>query len=336
MDQSHDQPANASPNGATAADLSDAPGLRPGSLRGDVIQFARGFCMGAADIVPGVSGGTVALILGHYRRLVTAISHFDGTCLSLVLKRDFNAAAQRIDLRFLVALAAGILCGVALLAGTMHWLLDAHLPETLAVFLGLMLASVWIVKDYVEIWSVTQVIAALIGAVVAVGITLLPTTTAELSLPFLFLSASLAICAMILPGISGAFVLLLLGVYHPITGLIKEAARGNVTTEALVQILVFASGCAAGLLVFTRGLRWMLEHHQAGTMAALIGLMLGSLGKLWPLQMPTADTAELEAKFRVMQYVTPGEYPGSLVWLVVLVILAAAAVLLMESAAKRL
>ncbi len=335
MDHSRDQPTDVGPDEAETAESTVAPMARPTALRGDLINVARGFCMGAADTVPGVSGGTVALILGHYRRLVTAISHFDRKLLSLVAQKELKAASERIDLRFLVALGIGILCGVALLLNAMHWLLDYHPSETRAVFLGLMVASVWIVKDYVEHWTAARFLQVLMGAVIALGITLLPTSTASLTLPFLFISAALAICAMILPGISGAFVLLLLGVYQPVSGMIKEALRGNITIESMTQIIVFGSGCAFGLLAFSRGLRWLLEHRQGSTMAALMGLMIGSLGKLWPLQIPTAETAQLEAKMRVMQYISPADYPGSLMWLIALASFAAIATLAMEGIAKK-
>ena len=187
--------------------------------------------MGAADTVPGISGGTIALIMGHYSRLVTAISQFDGTFLQLLSKRQFSLAAAHVDFRFLLALGAGILTGIVSLSGLMHYLLDAHLPETLAVFLGLLVASLWVVVQYVDHWSPSRIAACAAGIVVAAVISALPTGHGSMSLPFLFLSASVAICAMILPGISGAYVLLVLGVYHPITGLVKNLAKLQITVE---------------------------------------------------------------------------------------------------------
>ena len=291
--------------------------------------------MGAADTVPGVSGGTVALILGHYQRLVTAISHIDFDLLSLARQRRFRDAAEHVDLRFLVALGAGIATGIVSLAGLMHWLLDHRMPETLAVFLGLVLASVWIVRRYVDHWGQSRIVAALFGGIVAAVICILPMSQGNTSLPFLFVSASIAICAMILPGISGAFVLLLLGVYHPVTGLIKEAAKGHITIDSATQIIVFASGCAFGLLAFSRVLRWMLEHHGGVTMAGLVGLMIGSIGRLWPMQAPTAATADLEMKFREMEYFSPASWTGtSVVMLVGLAIASGIAVMVIERVAE--
>ncbi|GAA5505646.1 DUF368 domain-containing protein [Novipirellula caenicola] len=330
----------ASPTGTDQVTSSDAEGplklaTNP-TVLGDVINVVRGFCMGAADTVPGVSGGTVALILGHYQRLVTCISQIDSHFVSLVLHRKFREAGRHIDLRFLMALGIGIAAGIVSLAGLMHWLLDHKQPETFAVFFGLILASVWIVKSYVSHWRVPQVVACVLGVAVAVAITLMPMGEGDMGLPFLFLSASVAICAMILPGISGAFVLLLFGVYHPVTGLIKDAARGIVSLESLLQIAVFASGCAFGLLAFSRLLRWMLEHHRSTTMAGLIGLMIGSVGKLWPLQQPTPETANLESKFRQMEFVSYSQWPGSIAVLVALAVAAAVAVIVIESIANKI
>lgn len=309
--------------------------LHVDSIRGDVINAIRGFCMGAADTVPGISGGTIALIMGHYSRLVTAISHFDGTFLRLLGQRRLGQAAAHIDFRFLVALGAGILFGIVTLSGLMHYLLDVHLPETLAVFLGLLLASLWVVVQYVDRWSPSRLAACGAGIVVAAAIASLPTGHGNMSLPFLFLAASVAICAMILPGVSGAYVLLVLGVYHPITGLIKNLAKFQVTADGLVQMVVFAAGCVFGMLSFSRLLRHLLQRAPGVTMAGLMGLMIGSVGRLWPLQVPTAETAAMEPKYRVMQYVSPSDWDGSLATLAILVVVSAAIVLTIEWIAAR-
>lgn len=304
------------------------------SITGDIVNVIRGFCMGSADTVPGVSGGTVALILGHYHRLVNAIGQVNSDFIRLLAARQIKQAFYHIDGRFCVALGLGIAIGIVSMSGLMHWLLDRHLPETLAVFLGLMLASVWIVKSYVQSWSAGSVCTLILGIVVAVAITLLPESSGSLSLPYLFISASVAICAMILPGISGAFVLLLFGIYHSVTGLIKDAAKGNITVESLTQIIVFTSGCLFGLLAFSRLLKWLLEHHRDVTMAGLMGLMIGSIRKLWPLQLPTPETANDELKFRVMEYFSPGQWQGSLVTIALLIVVSAIVVLAAEHVAK--
>ncbi|MCO8123406.1 DUF368 domain-containing protein [Stieleria sp. TO1_6] len=306
---------------------------QPTSVRQDVFNFVRGFCMGAADTVPGVSGGTVALILGHYQRLVNAISRIDRRFVSDLLSQRWRQAWDYVDGRFLLALLCGIGFGIISLAGLMHWLLDHHMPQTFAVFFGLILASVWIVRRYIQRWSPGCYAACLGGIIAALLIGRMSPTAGGDSLVYLFLSASIAICAMILPGISGAFVLLLLGVYHPVTGMIKETAKGHLDAGSLLQLVVFATGCLFGLLAFSRVLRWLLQHHRSVTMAALVGLMLGSVEKLWPLQVPTPETAGLKMKERVMQVVAPADWNGSLTLLIVLAVAAATAVLLLERVA---
>lgn len=317
--------------------FSGAPfsGAKPLTLRAvlanDLVQVARGFCMGAADTVPGVSGGTVALVLGHYQRLVTAVSRIDLEFLGMIRRGKFAVAARHADVRFLVSLAIGIVLGVGLLAGLMHWLLENRLPETFAVFFGLILGSVVLVRRQVDRWTPSRWLGMLGGVVVAVVISGLPVAGEADAAWFLFLAGSVAICAMILPGISGAFVLLLLGAYHPVTGLIRDLVHGDVSVAAVVTLAAFAAGCLTGLLAFTKLLRWLLEHHRGTTMSALVGLMLGSISRLWPLQVPTPETADLEMKFRRYEYVPPGDWGGSLWGLALLAVAAAAAVLVIET-----
>ena len=322
---------------APAAPAGPASERAAGSLSGDLLNVLRGFCMGAADTVPGVSGGTVALILGHYQRLVTAISHVDGRWLKLASQRRYQQAAAHVDARFLIALGIGIGIGVISLAGAMHWLLDHHLPGTLAVFFGLVLASAWIVAGHVDRWTPWRLAGLLAGAAAALSLNWLPAVDeSALSLPRLFLSAAVAICAMILPGISGAFILLLLGAYRPVTGLVRRAAEGELSLELMWQLAAFAAGCAVGLLTFARLLRWLLEHRRGATMAVLLGLMLGSISQLWPLQMPAAGpAADIDPEKRPLVYVSPADWPGSLLPLLALAVVAAVLVLVVERIAHR-
>ncbi|TWU37888.1 hypothetical protein Q31b_46770 [Novipirellula aureliae] len=309
--------------------------LRRDSIAAAFLNVLRGFCMGAADTVPGVSGGTVALILGHYRRLITSISRVDSRLLKLLSNGRIRESIEYVDLRFLAALGLGIATGLLSLAGLMHWLLDHKQPETFAVFFGLILGSIWIVKNYVARWAAPQLVACLAGVAAAVAISFVPAGDGGTSLPYLFLSGSVAICAMILPGISGAFVLLLFGVYHVITGLIRDAVHLQFSSEGLSQLAVFACGCLFGLLAFSRALHWLLDHHRGSTMAALIGLMLGSVSTLWPLQQATEETAALEAKFRVMEFVSPADWTGNLWLLAGLIVASALAVVFVEKVATR-
>jgi len=298
----------------------------PHSIRDDLKTLGRGLCMGAADIVPGVSGGTVALILGHYNRLVTALSRLDLAAMGLLKNREFAAFARRIDLRFLAVLVVGMLTGILSLASLMHWLLENRFSETMAVFFGLILASSVLVGKMIPRWSIGAVFAAILGGALAWSISAMSPTTATLTFPYIFVAANVAICAMILPGISGAFVLLLLGVYHPITGLLRDLAHGQWTLVGILQLLVFTTGCATGLIAFSRLLRMLLERLPSLTFAALLGLMVGSLRKLWPFQRATAETHALELKDRVFEVVSPAVWEGSLLTILILILVSVAIV----------
>ncbi len=306
---------------------------RSSSAMGDVVNVVRGFCMGAANIIPGVSGGTVALVLGHYQRLIDAVSRVDSRLFAQVIGRRWKSAWQYSDGRFLAGIGVGVVVGSVALAGLMNWLFNVHMSETFAVFFGMILASVLIVRRQVARWTPACYVAVVVGAAGALLIGRLSPTDGGDSLVYLFFSAAVAICAMILPGISGAFILLLLGVYHPITGLIKDTAKGQIELAGVLQIGVFCAGCLFGLLAFSRTLSWLLSRYRDATMAALVGLMIGSVEKLWPLQAATAETAGLKMKERVMQVVAPADYDGSLLLLIVLAVASAAFVLVLERVA---
>ncbi len=315
---------------SVGGDLSSGKGIG-----GDLMNCLRGCCMGAADAVPGVSGGTIALIMGHYQRLVAAISHFDMSLLGMLRKRQVALAYKHVDGRFLTMLAVGIVVGVVTFLRLMGWLLDNHLPETFSVFLGLLLASVWIVQAHVDRWTAARMLWFLGGTVAAVLISHLPAGQGNGSLLFLFGTAAIAICAMILPGISGALVLVMFGSYHMVTGLVKDFLRLEITFDGFLQLLAFGSGCVFGLLAFSRILNWLLQHFRSATMAVLMGLMVGSIVKLWPLQRPTDETASLVFKNRVMEYVSPSQWSGSLWPLLLLTLGAFASVLVIEWYGKR-
>ena len=305
------------------------------TIRQDILNFARGFCMGAADSVPGVSGGTVALVLGYYHRLVTAISRFNRKALSLAIRRDVRGLVEHLDLRFLMTLGSGVAVALVTLASLMHWLLENRMPETLAVFMGLLLASVWIVARQIEHWTPGTLIALVLAGVAGYIISSLSPIASEPNLPYLFFTAFVAITAMILPGISGSFILVLLGVYHHVTGLIKGLPRGQVSGDILLQIIVFVAGCAIGLMVFTRLLRWLLEHHRNVTFGALLGLMIGSLKRVWPLQLPTAETADEKFSHRIFEFVSIADWPTPTWHLITLTLAALVFVIVIELVAGR-
>jgi putative membrane protein len=255
------------------------------------MQLVRGFFMGAADIVPGVSGGTVALLFGIYERLILNIRNV-ATAIGHVLQRDLTGARDRIrsvEWLWLVALLAGILIAIASLSAVLEHLLDEEPVRMAGLFFGLILGSVIVAWRLVKSTSVEVVVIGLLTAIaffVFLGIRSdTSSDAAEIvtkPLWLFFLVGMIAICAMILPGISGSFLLVMMGMYSEVLGAVNE--------RDVIVLLVFAAGCAVGLALFSTLLEWLLEHHHDRVIAAMIGLMLGSLRVLWPWPGGTATT----------------------------------------------
>lgn len=268
------------------------------SLKEDAFNVGRGFLMGGADIIPGVSGGTVALILGIYSRLVTAITRFDVTLLGHLRNRNWKAAVEYSDLRFVATLGFGILVGIVGLASVMHYLLLHQRVWTLAAFFGIIAASSLLVFRLVKNASPLILASIAISAAFAFWLVGLPFLQSPPdNLAYIFFCGFVGICAMILPGISGAFILLLLGKYAEITGTIKGFKSLDVTGGDLLMVMVFGCGCVVGLLSFSRVLKWVLSKYESITMAILGGFMIGSLRKLWPFQKDlTPEVEELKHK----------------------------------------
>ena len=294
-----------------------------------------GLIMGAADIVPGVSGGTVALVLGIYNRLVSAISRFDRQALGMLTAKRWSAAAEYVDLRFILALGCGIATGIGGLSFLMKKLLDDHLQPTYAVFFGLILGSGVLVARGVARWNPASIAALVSGVSVAwfvVGLDALQTPPDTLW--YLFFCGTIGICAMILPGLSGAFILLILGRYSHVTGLIRSILKGDWSVQAFLEVSVFCCGCLFGLLAFSRVLRWLLAHHATVTMATLCGLMLGSLRKLWPFKNELTPPGT-EFKLKQFENIAPDFSCDSTNIAVGLTIIAMVAVLSLEAISRK-
>ncbi len=234
----------------------------------------KGFCMGAANVVPGVSGGTMALILGIYEELIDAIRSFNLHFLRLAGRLKIRQAISSVSWPFLLPVGVGVLLATVSLAKALSWLLHNCPVMVWSFFFGLILSSVLTVSNVVERWRAPTLLAAGMGAVGAYFLFgLVPGATPDAPW-FIFISGFLAICAMILPGVSGAYVLLLLGKYHYILEAINDRDLGI--------LLILIAGALAGLLSFVRIIGWLLERYHDPTMAILIGLMVGSLRKIWP------------------------------------------------------
>ena len=239
-----------------------------------LLIYFKGMAMGAADVVPGVSGGTIALIVGVYERLLRALGSCTPDKLLWLARGRFGETWRAIDGTFLVALIGGILTSIAAFANLLGYLLHTHGELTWSFFFGLILVSVYIVGREVRRWNLWTLLLTALGAAFAYVITVAAPMQWSSAPLFIFLAGSIAICAMILPGISGSFVLVLLGLYATILGAVRSAD--------LFTLAVFAAGCAVGLLSFARLVSWLLEHARSATMAVATGLLIGSLNKVWP------------------------------------------------------
>jgi putative membrane protein len=268
----------------------------PDSPKSGALLWAKGFCMGGADIIPGVSGGTIAFITGIYTQLVDAIRSFDVSFARKLFSLDISGALASVHLRFLACLLFGILTAVVSMARVMHYMLNTHPIEIWSVFFGLIAASIYVVGREIKPMNAVNagfVMLGAIGSFMLVG--MIPVTTPE-TLPFIFLCGAIAICAMILPGISGAFLLLMLGKYEYITGTLKNPF----VADNLLIIGVFAAGACAGIVVFSRVLHYLLHRWQAPTVAVLTGFMLGALRKVWPWK-EVLESTTIRGKVHVLR-----------------------------------
>ena len=281
--------------------------------------YVRGLAMGAADIVPGVSGGTIALIAGIYERLINALSSV-GPNLWQVFRQEGGikgliAVWRQVDATFLLFLLMGIATSLATLAGVIKHLLDNQPLMIWSFFFGLVIATVFLLLSEIKRWNIGRALLFLLGVASAVIISSLPLMNTTPSLPYLFVAGAIAICAMILPGISGSFILLLMGAYDTVL----EAVH----TLNFAIIFTLVAGMATGLLLFTRMLKWLLSRYYQATLALLIGFIAGSLVKVWPWKTDALGTLNSEAIYNVM----PWHYPTGAEWLTTLSLMLLGAIL---------
>jgi putative membrane protein len=239
--------------------------------------------MGAADIVPGVSGGTIALITGIYDRLIRAIVSADGEALAMLLGGRWRDLWYRLDGAFLSVLLSGILVAIFTLASGIHWLLSAYPQPLWAFFSGLILASgLMLLRNEVLLDDAFRITSFAAGVSAAVAVSFMPPVAMMSGLPGLFIAGAVAICAMILPGISGSFMLVLMGMYSPVLAAVKGFHVG--------ELAVLAAGCVTGLLCFARLLDRLLRRHRLIAMAFLSGVLMGSLVTVWPWRATVTGT----------------------------------------------
>lgn len=257
-------------------------------LKDYFILACKGVLMGAADAVPGVSGGTIAFITGIYEELIGSIRRFDLDAVRVLFSQGPLAFWKHVNGSFLLTLLSGIVISLVTLANIVLFMLASYPVMLWSFFFGLILASTWVVSKHISEWDSTHIILFFMGAALAYLVTSLPPTEIQVSALTVFLSGSIAICAMILPGISGSFILLLLGMYAPVLQAIKDME--------LSIIGLFGAGCAVGILSFSRLLNWLFTTHRMPTLAVMSGFLLGSLNKVWPWKYTTAYTLNSHGK----------------------------------------
>lgn len=296
-----------------------------------------GVAMGAADIVPGVSGGTVALILGVYQRLLAALSRFDRELLVHLAKGRLGEAWRHVDAWFLGSLGVGVVIGAKGLAKLMVYLLQEQPTYTYAAFFGLILASGVLVArmSRPESPSATAkgVALGILAACFAVWLMSQGRITPSDSLLYTFFCGAIAICAMILPGISGAYLLLILGKYETISGILHRAP--NLTGSDFATLGVFVVGCLVGLLSFSRLLKWLLANYWSSTMAVLAGFMIGSLYRVWPFQVDTTPDVE-EFKLKTFEPAWPEALDGTVLACAAIAVASFVLVLVVDRFASKL
>ncbi|WP_459212902.1 DUF368 domain-containing protein [Aquimarina rhabdastrellae] len=258
------------------------------SLKDYFFIAIKGLAMGAADVVPGVSGGTIAFISGIYEELIETINKLDLGFFKAWKKEGFKSAWNSYNLSFLLALFCGIAISILSLAKIIKWLLFNQPLLLWAFFFGLVLASIIYIGKQITSWNIKTIIPLLIASVLSYFITIVEPIASPDSNLYLLFCGFIAIIAMILPGVSGAFILLLLGAYQTFIDILNQLRDGifkfdlDLLWNAIVKVLIIAVGAVLGLKLFSKALNWMFKNHKNTTLALLTGFMIGSLNKLWP------------------------------------------------------
>lgn len=282
-------------------------------IRNYPLLILKGMAMGAADVVPGVSGGTIALIAGIYEELIFSIKSINLKALKLLYAGKLAAFWKTINGNFLLSVLLGIVISIFSLSKGLTFLLHHYPILVWSFFFGLIIASAIYVAQTIKTWNVGAVVAGIAGIVIAYFITVISPTEANTSWIYIFFSGVIAICAMILPGISGSFILVLLGMYQFILGAVVDL---NIPV-----LLVFVAGAAIGIIGFSNVLSWLLKKYHTLTIALLAGFMVGSLNKIWPWKEVTESFIDRHGDVTPLaeRNILPGTYENltgneSMIW----------------------
>lgn len=291
-----------------------------------LLTTLKGVAMGAADVIPGVSGGTIAFMTGIYQELIDSLKSIDHIALKKVLKLELKSFWSHINGTFLLAVFSGILFSIFTLARLMQYLLVNHPIPLWSFFMGLIAASaIFILRD-IKKWQISSIISMVAGIIIAVWISLVsPTETTE-AWWFIFVSGVVAICAMILPGISGSFILLLMG---------KYAFMMNAINEFNIPVMiVFVLGAASGLISFSHFLSWLLKRYYSQTITLLAGFMVGSLVKVWPWKIPSPQFEGIDYPALPTQFETITGHQPLILQAVIFLLVGLSIVFVIEFASK--
>ena len=267
------------------------------TLRGSLLVFVKGMAMGVADSVPGVSGGTIAVMAGIYEELIHSLKNLNPVSLWEYRKLGLAGFWRSINGNFLLVLLLGIVSALYLSANTVLYLLETHYPQLMAFFCGLVLGSTFFLRRLVLRWGGVEGAFLILGVGITLLIAFINPLAGQSNYLYLFLCGAISISAMILPGISGAFILLLLGVYDYVLAALRALDVG--------VIVVFAAGCATGLLSFSHLLSWTFRHYREQTYAFLTGMLLASIVVLWPWKL-TPEHGAIGAS-----YLSPSAYAAA-------------------------
>jgi len=254
----------------------------------NISNFIKGLAMGSANVIPGVSGGTVALVTGIYERLINALKSCDLNALKLLFARDFKGVWKHVDGAFLSAILGGVAVSIVSLAKVLEYLLGNFEVLTMAFFFGLIAVSVLSVGRTVKRWGASALLALVIGTVLAVSVAFLAPAGENANAGYLFLCGVVAICSMILPGLSGSFVLIIMGNYALVLGAIGRFD--------MAILLPMALGCGLGLLAFAHLLGWVYSKYHDQTVALMTGFIIGSLAIVWPWKNTLTEVVAREGK----------------------------------------
>jgi putative membrane protein len=302
------------------------------NLKEYVVIGLKGMAMGAADVVPGVSGGTIAFISGIYEELLGSISNVNLGLFKTLKNYGFKAAWKQLNASFLLALFIGIFISIVSLAKTIKWLLENEPVLLWSFFFGLVLASIIYIAKQVKKWNLKIVFLGILGAAFGYMITVIPSTNStEINYLFLVFAGAIASCAMILPGISGSYILLLIGIY--------PVVMTAITNKDFKIISAIGIGVIVGLLTFSKLLKWLFTNYKNEMLVVLTGIMFGSLNKVWPWKatISTYTNSHGVTKPLLEQSVSPFSFTGDaeLTMAIVLAVVGFGLILLMEKLAVK-